>query len=195
MDVYWKPVVAVLVLVMIAVVGVVFYLKYDKNTELKEQIVFNKIMKIEDESTRILKLEEYVQASKNDKVVSQVMMELGAYYHQKGNNDKAVEYYSKVIDKVEGKPMYVVVVNALAPIYIDMGKFSDASDLYLKAAGTITNNWSYLFKLQAANAYELAKDGDKAKTLYKELIDTEKTPPEIKAKAEEQLLWMTASKS
>lgn len=185
-------IILVAVLLVIAVVWVAVKRKESKN--LKAQLEYFEIMKVEDEAARNLKLEDFVKEHEGEEVVYQVMMRLGEYNYKKGNLEEAAKYYKNVIDDTAGELMYYLALDAIAPVYAELGKAERAAELYENASNLSSDPNPFLSKLNAAKYYNLAGNKDKAKEIYEGLIADEKTPPSTKIKAEEQLLWIALSK-
>lgn len=190
----WKQIVlAVTAIILIAVIGFAFA-KYKEGRDLKAELEYAVIMEGKDDAARVSKMEAFAEQYRGEDASYIAYMGLGSYYHRNREFDKAVTDYNKVIDGTKGTPLYFLAVDALFPVYIDMGKPESAAEMCLNAASVDRDSYSYSYKFKAANAFEFSGDTQKASEIYKELIADEKTPTSTRAKAEEQLIWLAASK-
>lgn len=189
----WKEIVLVAAAVVIVIAVVWIVVSYMENKRLMGEVEYYEIMKIGDEAARVTALEGFIRGHEGEAVSLLGRMWLGSYYDGKGDKEKAAGYYNEVIQASTGKPICYVAIDALAPVYVDMGRGGEAADLYLKIAVLDSNPDPYLSRFKAASIYEVAGDPAKAEEIYKGLIGDEKTPEKIRYKTEEQLLWMEAS--
>lgn len=186
---------AVVGLAIILIVSASFVVaRHKEDRGSAAQVEYFGITKVDDEELRMSKLEEFAEKYKGMDVALQALMLLGEESSKKSDFEKAVEYYTRALEESKGKQIYFVAVDALGRVYVDMGRFGDAVDLYLKTAEVVSNPWPYLSKYQAASVYELSGDNEKAVEIYNSLISDVQIPASVKLKAEEQLLWLSASR-
>lgn len=180
----------------VVVIGSVIWITVKKmeSRELKAQLEYSEIMKLDDEPARILKLEEFSVKHKGELISFQVLVDLGRYYFNKGEFEKAAGYLEDVVNNTEGDIINYLAVDALAPVYVALGKPESAAELYLKKSAFSSNPDPYIFKYNAGKMFQLAGNVQKANEIYQELVENEKTPTKTKLKAEEQLLWIAVSK-
>jgi len=171
----------------------VIIIKHQKNITLKSELEYAEIMKIQDNEVRDLKLEEFADKFKNKPLAYQAMMLLADDNYKKGDVTKAIDLYSKVVDKNRGKLLYFVAVDGLTAICLDNKMADKAAALYIEAANKSNSPWPYRYRYQAALAYVMAGEKDKADELFTELMENKDTPPSLKLKVEEEMLWQTAS--
>lgn len=183
-----------LLLVIVVIAAGFAVNEYNKRRSSKAELEYAEIMEIKDDDARLLRLEEFANKHREKDLASQALMLLGSYNYGRGDKDKAAEFYKKVIDSTGNDLIETAAINAVAPIYVDMKRFNDAADLYLRIAMPGSSPWPYLAKYNAGYVYEQAGDMAKAREIYKGLSEDEKTPPDVKFKAEEKLLWIAATR-
>lgn len=88
----------------------------------------------------------------------------------------------------------VLALHGLAQCFELKGDFKEASSFYLRASKEPQNLAPWMSRFQAANALIIAKD-PQAKSLLETLQKDPSVDIEIKAMAEEKLLWLALQKS
>ncbi len=157
------------------------------------QLEYYEMMKMPNGQDKIDKVMAFIDQHPKDDEAHLAEMWMGSYYQGKGDAEKAISTYETVLGKVGRSPLYYLAVEAIVPIYIENGKGEEGAKLYLEASDKKANSNADLFKLKAASVFELIGQMAEAKGIYQKLINDENISPEIKMKAEEQILWISAS--
>jgi predicted negative regulator of RcsB-dependent stress response len=189
-----KPILIVVIAVVVIVAVVWITVKRQESRALKAQIEYFEITKVDDEVARILKLEDFAKKFSGEDVSFQALMTLGEYNYKNGKLEESAGFYGRVVDNSGSSLIHYLAVDALSPVYVDMGKAKKAAELYLESSDLSSDPNPYRSKLKAAGLLLLAGESKRAGEIYEGLVADEGTPAKFKLKAEEQLLWIAVSK-
>lgn len=179
---------------VIAIIVIMIVANHREAKSLEAEAEYYEIMKVADAPERARVLEGFAKKHEGKNIAMLADMWLGAYYDEKGESEKSVSFYEKVVQSSGNKPIHYIAIDALAPVYAGLGRAGDAAELYIKAAGEKANPEPYYSRYRAASMYEISGDPNRAKEIYTSLIKDEKSPSVVKLKAEEQVLWLETSK-
>lgn len=122
------------------------------------------------------------------------LTDLGAGAITSKNFDASFGHYENLYNKAGGQVYFrVLALHGMAVAQKGKGDFKKAAEYFEKAAGEPGNVASLVSRFEAARALQAAKD-PQTETLYQSLLNEKSIPVELKAKIEEQLLWLKLSK-
>lgn len=192
---YWRYIVYGLVaVVLIVVLGLAFF-GYQSNRALKRQTEYYELSTLKDDASKVKKFEDFTEKYRGSEVSTLADMWLGTYYAKNGDKEKAVSFYERVSKVFNGDPVYFVAVDALVPLYADLGQFDKAISLLDDAIMFRSNPRIYEDRLLKGEMLEMAGKVEESEEIYKTLIDSDKTPADVKIKAEERIIWIATFKS
>jgi len=128
-------------------------------------------------------LEELIVKYKKGKAPFLARVWLASYYVKSGDLEKAIKYYEEALNDAGKSPMYFVLLDAMAPVYMESNKSSkDLAERYIAASKMENAPNPQELRLDAARMYAAAGMKEEAQRIYREIM----SDPE----AEKELLWL-----